>query len=69
MAQYASVHEATAADMADAHGRLLDTLRAGGLKIPDPAPNSTPRSSSPKPGPSWTAPPWTSAAPKPTSHP
>jgi hypothetical protein len=32
-----TVHEATAADMADAHGRFLDTLNAGLLKIPKPS--------------------------------
>jgi hypothetical protein len=31
-----TVHEASAADMADAHGRLLDTLNAGLLKILEP---------------------------------
>jgi hypothetical protein len=36
--RFASVHEATAQDMADAHGRFLDTVNAGLLKIPEPNP-------------------------------
>lgn len=32
------VHEASAQDMADAHGRLLDTLRERRLRLPEPHP-------------------------------
>jgi hypothetical protein len=35
------VHEATAADLTDAHGRLLDQLRGGLLKVPSPHPELT----------------------------
>jgi hypothetical protein len=37
----APVHEATAQDMADAHGRLIDSLRAGMVKVPAPHPELT----------------------------
>jgi hypothetical protein len=36
-----NIHEATAQDLADANGRLIDTLRQRLLRIPDPHPELT----------------------------